>query len=216
MNRYSLAAILGAAAFAASATGATASHLITGKDVRNNSLTGQDIRNGSVGDADLSAGVRTKLLNVGATGATGATGERGATGATGIQGPSGARGAQGVPGPQGEAGKPGEAGLHGPQGPQGVQGPKGDNGTDGQDGVSGLVYRNETFNLEVSNSGVTQFRADCATDRDAVGGGYELRTSGLKVLAAYPDGDGFVISADVPASASGTSITVWASCIIAR
>jgi hypothetical protein len=54
---------------------AGASHLMTGKDVRDSSLTGRDVRNGSLTPADFSGSVR---------GAQGYAGPAGAPGAPGI------------------------------------------------------------------------------------------------------------------------------------
>jgi hypothetical protein len=63
---------------------AGASHLMTGKDIRDSSLTGRDVRNGSLTPADFSGSVA---------------------------GPAGARGAQGLPGAAGAAGAPGVASI---------------------------------------------------------------------------------------------------------
>lgn len=63
---------------------AGASHLMTGKDIRDSSLTGRDIKNRSLTPADFDGSV---------------------------QGPAGARGAQGPQGPAGAAGAPGIASI---------------------------------------------------------------------------------------------------------
>src|SRR3954469_24977032 len=67
---------------------ATASTLVTGKDVQDNSITTKDIRNHSLTARDFKKGTikRGKQGLQGATGTTGATGETGATGATGETG----------------------------------------------------------------------------------------------------------------------------------
>ena len=80
----------------AAGTGATASLMISGKQIKDNSVTSQDIKNKSLKVKDLSRKAQAKLK--GATGATGATGERGATGPAGPAGPAGTTGLPGIPG----------------------------------------------------------------------------------------------------------------------
>ena len=70
--------------------GATASMLITGKQIKNNTVTTKDIKNRTLKAKDLSLGAKNKLR-----GATGPAGERGATGPAG---PAGAAGLPGLPG----------------------------------------------------------------------------------------------------------------------
>lgn len=64
--------------------GATASMMITGKQIKNNTVTTKDIKNRTLKAKDLSLGAKNKLR--GATGATGATGPAGPVGASGISG----------------------------------------------------------------------------------------------------------------------------------
>lgn len=64
--------------------GATASILITGKQIKNNTVTTKDIKNRTLKAKDISLGAKKKLR--GATGATGATGPAGPAGASGISG----------------------------------------------------------------------------------------------------------------------------------
>jgi hypothetical protein len=82
--------------------GATASMMITGKQIKNNSVTTKDIKNRTLKAKDLSLGAKKKLR-----GATGPAGERGATGPAGPAGqvgPAGAAGAAGLPGLPGISG----------------------------------------------------------------------------------------------------------------
>lgn len=67
--------------------GATASMLITGKQIKNNTVTTKDIKNRTLKAKDLSLGAKKKLA-----GATGPAGERGATGPAGPAGTSGISG----------------------------------------------------------------------------------------------------------------------------
>ena len=64
--------------------GATASMMITGKQIKNNTVTTKDIKNRTLKAKDLSLGAKKKLR--GATGATGATGPAGPAGTSGISG----------------------------------------------------------------------------------------------------------------------------------
>ena len=74
----------------AAGTGATASLMISGKQIKDNSVTSQDIKNKSLKVKDLSRKAQVKLKGrTGATGATGATGPAGPAGATGASGLSG-------------------------------------------------------------------------------------------------------------------------------
>ena len=77
----------------AAGTGATASLLITGKQIKDGSVTSADIKNKSLKVKDLSTKAKTKLK-----GATGPAGARGATGPAGPQGPAGTSGLPGLPG----------------------------------------------------------------------------------------------------------------------
>lgn len=61
--------------------GATASMMITGKQIKNNTVTTKDIKNRTLKAKDLSLGAKNKLR-----GATGATGPAGPVGASGISG----------------------------------------------------------------------------------------------------------------------------------
>lgn len=63
--------------------GATASMMITGKQIKNNTVTTKDIKNRTLKAKDLSLGAKNKLR--GATGATGPAGPAGASGISGFQ-----------------------------------------------------------------------------------------------------------------------------------
>lgn len=59
----------------ATAGGAAAAKMITGKDVKNSSLTGKDLKNGSLGTVELSSSAKAALKgNSGAAGAPGVSG----------------------------------------------------------------------------------------------------------------------------------------------
>jgi hypothetical protein len=83
----------------AAGTGATASLLITGKQIKDGSVTSKDIKNRSLKVKDLSTKAKAKLK-----GATGPAGPAGATGATGPAGPAGPSGLPGLPGLPGLSG----------------------------------------------------------------------------------------------------------------
>ena len=86
--RTALAVLVAVLALVLSAgAGATASMMITGKQIKDGTVTSSDIKNKSLKVKDLSAKAKSKLR-----GATGPAGPRGATGATG---PAGAAGLSG-------------------------------------------------------------------------------------------------------------------------
>lgn len=83
--RTVMAVIVAVVALVLSAgVGATASMMITGKQITNNTVTTKDIKNRTLKAKDLSLGAKSKL--------------RGPAGATGPQGPAGPAGALGLPG----------------------------------------------------------------------------------------------------------------------
>jgi hypothetical protein len=84
---------------------ATASKLITGKDIRNGSVTGKDIRKGSISENRLSRGLRAKIgRTISGSPVPGQVGARGPAGPRGAQGPKGAQGLKGDPGPKRSSG----------------------------------------------------------------------------------------------------------------
>lgn len=86
--RTVLAVVVAVIALVLSAgAGATASLLISGKQIKNNTVTTADIKNRTLKAKDLSRGAKSKLR-----GATGPAGPQGATG------PAGPAGLQGLPG----------------------------------------------------------------------------------------------------------------------
>lgn len=144
-RRPSFAAVISIIALfvALGGTGAYASGLING----------HQIKNGSISMAKLTQRAKEKMLNVpgqsgpegkqgkegppgnnGSNGAEGKAGEKGSTGSTGSQGPKGEKGDKGdtgntgPQGPQGPTGNTGPAGPTGPTGPTGPQGPQGNPG----------------------------------------------------------------------------------------
>jgi hypothetical protein len=147
---------------------ATASTLISGKQVKDHSLTGRDIKNRSLNAKLFRKGTLLRGAKgapgvngasgaqgaIGPMGAMGAMGATGATGATGLAGQDGAacdpsvyadcRGDKGEKGDKGDQGAAGHDGLNGndgapgQSGEQGAQGPKGDKGDQGNPGHDGL------------------------------------------------------------------------------
>jgi hypothetical protein len=92
--------VLGGDSFAAGAV-KSATRLITGTDVKNDSLTGADIKNGSLTGTDVKNGsiaAADLAPGVARAGATGATGPKGDTGPAGAQGAKGLQGAPGLSG----------------------------------------------------------------------------------------------------------------------
>lgn len=114
-SRTALAVIVAALALIVSAgAGATASLMITGKQIKDGSVTTKDVKNRSLKVKDLSAKARNKLRGAtGPAGPRGATGATGATGPAGPAGPTGLQGLQGLPGLDGLPGVPGLPGLSG-------------------------------------------------------------------------------------------------------
>jgi hypothetical protein len=205
MNRTQAIAI-GATILALSGGASAGAHsLLTGKDIRDNTITTKDIRNATVGDADLSAGVRTKLENKdvpgprGAQGDKGDPGERGATGATGIQGP---QGRPGNTGPAGEDGRDGRDGLTGPRGATGPQGPQ------GPAGVIGSTY---TRNGTRDNTGRVTFACDSGDVILSVLP-FDNQAGNATHVAnvALDQGDGYVdfVADGASASLAGVGVTV--------
>lgn len=95
----------------AAGAGATASMIITGKQIKDGTVTTRDVKNRSLKARDFSATAKSKLR--GPAGPAGPAGPRGATGATGATGPAGATGLQGLQGLTGLQGVPGVPGLSG-------------------------------------------------------------------------------------------------------
>lgn len=96
-SRPALAVLVAGLALMLSAgAGATASVLITGKQIKNSTLTSKDVKNRSLQAKDLSATAKRKLR--GRTGATGPTGAPGLVGATGLPGVPGLPGLPGLSG----------------------------------------------------------------------------------------------------------------------
>ncbi|MFC7358952.1 collagen-like triple helix repeat-containing protein [Nocardioides astragali] len=111
-SRTALAVVIAALALIISAgAGATASLMITGKQIKDGSVTTKDVKNRSLKAKDFSAKAKSKLR--GPAGPAGPAGPRGATGATGPAGATGLQGLQGLPGLDGLPGVPGLPGLSG-------------------------------------------------------------------------------------------------------
>lgn len=88
--------------------GATASMMITGKQIKNNTVTTKDIKNRTLKAKDISLGAKKKLR-----GATGPAGERGPAGPAGPAGATGAAGLPGLPGLSGFHVEPGSLPIAG-------------------------------------------------------------------------------------------------------
>lgn len=94
--RTVMAVIVAVVALVLSAgVGATASMMITGKQITNNTVTTKDIKNRTLKAKDLSLGAKSKLR--------GPAGPAGPQGATGPAGPAGLPGIPGLPGFPGSA-----------------------------------------------------------------------------------------------------------------
>lgn len=105
------------AVFVALGGSATATFVVTGRNVRDSSLSGRDIRDHSIQPVDLAASALT-----------GTSGPKGSDGVTGLRGPQGEFGPVGPIGPAGATGPTGRAGVDGgtgERGADGVQGPLG-------------------------------------------------------------------------------------------
>ena len=90
-SRTTFGVVVAAIALVLSAgAGATASLLITGKQIKNNSVTTADVKNRTLKAKDFSRSAKTKLRGpAGAAGPQGATGPAGPAGALGLPGLSG-------------------------------------------------------------------------------------------------------------------------------
>jgi len=129
-SRLSYANVMATAAvFVAFGGTATATVLITGKQVKNSSLTGADVKNSSLTGADIKnaslSGADLKNNSVGSVDIK--DGDLLASDFKAGQLPAGPRGTQGPQGPQGPKGD---------TGPVGATGPKGDTGSTGASGSS--------------------------------------------------------------------------------
>lgn len=101
---------------------ATASKLITSKDIKNGTIRSADIKAGAIKTTDMGKGeVTLNRLS---------KGTRDLIGKSGQQGPKGDPGSPGPAGPQGSAGPAGPAGPPGPKGDKGDTGPAGPPGAD--------------------------------------------------------------------------------------
>jgi hypothetical protein len=136
---------------------ATATVLLTGKDIKNHSLTRADIaretiqshniQDGHVMLRDLAPNVQSTLKNVATPGANG------------NDGTNGAKGNEGANGAKGNDGANGAKGNDGATGPEGLQGDTGRKGDSGENGVSGAAWGNPvnqwTAELATYNAGGT-------------------------------------------------------------
>jgi len=196
-----IAALVATAVLAGGGT-ATASHMITGKD----------IRNGSVAERDLSKGVKAKLNAPGPAGVRGPQGPVGPPGADGIDGVDGDPGLPGQDGSDGADGADGQDGERGPQGIQGERGPQGDpgpRGFPGQDGVSGHEIRSGDL-FVTANEGRHTVGVDCLNADAPVGGGFRTQEGTPVIVSSYPEGTGWRVVFDAPA---GVQIRPYVVCI---
>jgi len=123
----------------ATAGTATASRLITGRQIKDGSITAKD----------LSPAVRARLVRTG--GAT-TTGPKGETGPAGIPGPAGSAGPGGPKGDSGSQGLAGDAGAPGPKGDKGDPGGTGSQGPEG-DRTDVVTMTAKTYESMPGNSG---------------------------------------------------------------
>ena len=160
-SRTALAVLVAVLALiVAAGAGATASMIITGKQIKDGSITTKDVKNRSLKVKDLSPKATSKLR--GATGPAGPAGPRGATGATGPAGATGATGLQGL------------TGLQGIQGIQGIP------GVPGLPGLSGFDIVHETVNIPALG-GSSSVAGTCTDGKKAISAtaGYASPASGL-------------------------------------
>lgn len=154
---------------------ATATALITGRQIKNGSITGADVRNGSLSASDITGDFQ------GRPGATGPAGPMGLPGAAGAQG------ADGQPGPEGAAGPAGPKGQKGDQGESGPQGPAGPAG--------GTVVVGQPVSSEpAAGPAVTvTATASCPAGETVLGGGAEATTNDtankVQLISSRPEGD---------------------------
>lgn len=164
---------------------AQATHLITGKGIKNGSITGIDIKDGSLTEADFTKGKTTSQPlviaqdgAVGSVGPAGPAGPQGPAGKDGVDGKNGTDGKNGVaatkgdPGPQGPKGDKGATGAQGPQGVQGPAGPQGKAGT-----FPTPIVRNE-----IAENGIIM----CHPDEMAIGGGGNFGNKNLPLFMSDP------------------------------
>lgn len=199
MKRLATILALLATALVASATPAVATHLITGKE----------IRNGSVAERDLSKGVQAKLR---ASGRPGPAGPAGAPGIDGADGTDGLNGSDGEPGAPGVDGADGADGVQGPRGETGERGPQGDpgpRGFPGQDGVSGLTIVSSEPLIVFANAGTHPVDQACPTGKDPLSGGYRVQAGDATVQSSYPTNTGWHV--DFIGSA-GSEVRVYVVC----
>ena len=172
----------------------SASRLITGKQVRNNSITGIDIKDRSLTDKDFKTPPR-----VSADGAPGATGPTGPQGPAGAQGPEGDRGDTGASGQNGAPGEDGQDGARGQDGSpdteaqvleklKNVDGPGSGLNADQLDGLEGAqLQRRGTSTTCSAGSKVTAIadngNVTCAADTQ-YSAGTGLSLSGGNVFSA--------------------------------
>lgn len=158
------------------ASGAVASKMITGADIKDGTITSADIANKGVKWADVAdKAVSWRTLTPGAQGKVKSfAGKDGAKGANGTNGTNGIDGANGEPG---AAGAKGDQGPQGPQGEQGAKGDKGDRGAQGPQGVHGLAnayYAVANYNVGDTNAGaIATVACKNATDT-AISGGVQV------------------------------------------
>ena len=185
--------------------GATATGLITGAQIKDQSIRSIDIasggvgsseiRNGSVYPSDLNPSTRTAL-----TGQTGAPGAKGADGTNGVNGKDGTNGTNGTDGKDGD---------------------------DGTNGVSGYEVRTWDYD-QVSGGGIATMT--CPVGKVALGGGYWFKddasmTDGLAVVRSMPgrmdwstntpiegDNRGWIVQPNKPENVNPGALTVYVTC----
>jgi hypothetical protein len=186
------------ALFSSLVSGATATKLITGKQIATRTIAGKKLKNGTVTGKqvkDRSLGLREFKKGVLPSARAGDVGPQGPAGP---EGPEGAAGPAGPAGPAGSAGADGAHGIDGAVGPAGPMGPIGPKGADGQDGGVGpqgptgpaggtnVVIR-QGSETNIQNSMVVTVTASCDAGEHATGGGATNNaTPGVHLKQTYP------------------------------
>ena len=155
----------------ATGVGATASGLITGRDIKDGSVSGRDLKDGSLTSRDLSPDAL-------ASATTGPAGHAGQAGVPGPQGGSGPQGAPGSPGVDGQDGDDGQDGV------DGIDGQDGEDGQDGTDGISGyeLVEKTATVTSTVADNWQAHLFVLCPPGKQVLGGGGSVNENGTAML----------------------------------
>lgn len=241
MNRLQTVLAITATAVVVGGTTATASSLITSKNIQDGSIQNRDIRPGVITMSRLKASTQ-KLIRDGLVqpvsgggsgsgpagpsgpkGDKGATGDDGAKGAKGNKGDKGARGpkgAKGDTGPRGPKGPKGDKGATGPRGPKGNKGDKGDKGDTGATGPAGGLsdYSTHVNNPAPNTNPDKAVSVDCPAGTVVIGGGAQIKTTssqdrGAFLVSSTPVGNSWLAEAEATSTVTFSwSVTAHVIC----